>query len=161
VTYLDYVHKNKRRIDLQQTKYRRRGKDSAAARNIEKILAKIEGQKNEYLAFNLITNQAREISRSKGIEYEVDFTSDSARGRDLKLSFSEPIEFNFFIEIKSSEEGAKKHRNRRKFSNFYKSPVVVVNKRRSERKIIARFCNIIQEAINEEVKKREKHMTSV
>lgn len=158
---IDYVHRSNKRTDPQRTKFRRKGKDSAAARNIDKILTKIEGQKNEDLAFSLITNQVREKLRNKEIEYKVDFTSVSARGRDLKLSFSEPVEFNFFIEIKSSEEGAKKHRNRRKFSHFYESPVVIVNKRRSEKKIIEKFCNIIQEIIRREIKKCEKHMTSV
>jgi hypothetical protein len=123
---------NKRRVS---------GKESGFARKIDAIFSKGRGPGNEVLAYSILVHEVREELSRQGIDFAVRLKDDNAPGRDLKITFNKPDQIEgryLFLEIKSSLEGIKKHRER-----GYRTRAIIVNGERRRKTIIHAMKNLL------------------
>lgn len=129
-------------------------------RNIErisKILSDRKGEDNEQRAFHIVENYLRifirqKIKRSKKKE-NIEFSAQrygNDPGRDICLTLLYPLDLmdnKINIEVKSSKEGIKEHREKGKRQLRYQTEVILVNKSRSDKQIARSVFAIIERKI--------------
>lgn len=133
------------------------GKLGWSATKISKILSDAKGSRHEERTFQIVENYLRILIREevdgwkskfrlKKLE-NVEFSATRCNndpGRDIQFKILYPEDLRgeiIDIEVKSSKEGAEKHRKK------YKTPVIIIKDKFSDQKIARRIYNTIREQI--------------
>lgn len=134
------------------------------AYRITEILSDKKGENNESRAFHIVENYLRVFIR-KGFERKkrgenIEFSAvrcGNDKGRDIEITLLYPKDLRgekIYLEIKSSKEGARRHRKRGRMQKIYRTEVIVVNKERSDKKIARSILAAIKREINRLRKKK-------
>jgi len=136
------------------------------AARISKILSDTKGEDNEKRAFHVVENYLRifireKVEQSKKRE-NIEFSAQRCGtdpGRDIRLTLLYPLDVRgekINIEVKSSEQGIKEHREKGKRQLRYRTEAVVVNKKRSDKKIARSIFALIEREIKR-LRKEQKN----
>jgi hypothetical protein len=134
----------------------------------KKKAGEIRGFDHEKRALAIAKKQLKEKFRK--IKYSVDpcsrdYLGRKLKGKDLEFTILSPLILKWllksllgtnkiYIEVKSSRRGAREHRSKGKMQLIYRAGVVIVNKRRTDEKIVLSMYEMIKCSIRNLLRER-------